>query len=81
MTKSRFRQIYGVVILLTILITTGVLFFVAPPSDNKSVIDMALGALIGAFGSVVKDLYSDAKDHSEIDLKKALVNKLEHGKN
>ena len=76
MSRDRFRQIYAIVILVTIMATTVTLFFVSPPSDNKSVIDMALGALIGAFGSVVKDLYSNAKDHSQSELKKALVDKI-----
>ncbi len=75
MTKARFRQIYAVAIIASIIIATIVLFFVAPPQENRSVVDMVLGALIGAFGSVVKDLYKDANEHTEKELKNALIQK------
>lgn len=70
--KDRFMFTLGAIIMICFFIVMGLLIFHAMPDNNKDVLYLIIGALIGFAGSVVNYFYGSSKGSSD---KTELLNK------
>lgn len=53
MTRRKFMQSLTIGLGIATIVMLFALFFLTPPQENRSIIDMMIGTLIGAFGSAI----------------------------
>jgi uncharacterized membrane protein YccC len=63
--KQIFQYILGGLIVAGFFIMLGLLIYVTVPGDNKDLLNIALGALIGCFTSIVNYFYGSSLGSSE----------------
>jgi hypothetical protein len=71
-TKEIYMYVLGAVVVLGIFFLVGVLMFIEMPSSNKDLLNIVIGALIGAFLSVVGYFFGSSKGSAD---KTDLLNK------
>ena len=72
--KDQFMFTLGAIIMICFFVVLGLLIFKAMPDQNKDVLYLIIGALIGFAGSVVNYFYGSSKgssDKSELLSKKS----------
>ena len=63
--KDRFMFILGAIIMICFFVVLGLLIFHGMPENNKDVLYLIIGALIGFAGSVVNYFYGSSKGSSD----------------
>jgi len=71
-TKEIYMYVLGAVVVLGIFFLVGVLMFIEMPNSNKDLLNIVIGALIGAFLSVVGYFFGSSKGSAD---KTDLLNK------
>ena len=64
-TREKFMYVLGGVVVVGVITFTAALIFFSIPENNKEMVNIALGAFIGAFLTVVGYFYGSSKGSSD----------------